>query len=88
MATDCLGNTALEGLLKGSIANRGIGIIDKATDIASLKNLNKQVGFSRLAPVLEEKPWLGAGTKLEWLGKSGLARGLGWAGVGFSALTP
>jgi hypothetical protein len=38
-----------------------------------------------LGPVLEEKPWLGAGTKLEWLGKSGLARGLGWAGVGFSA---
>ncbi|MBD1544055.1 WXG100 family type VII secretion target [Arthrobacter sp. IA7] len=82
-----LGNSALEGLLKGSAsANRGLGLIDKATDIASLKNLNKHVGFlSKLGPVLEEKPWLGAGTKLEWLGKSGLARGLGWAGVGFSA---
>lgn len=82
-----LGNSALDDLLKGSAsAHRGLGVIDKASDIASLKNLNKHVGIlSRLGPVLEEKPWLGAGTKLEWLGKSGLARGLGWAGVGFSA---
>jgi uncharacterized protein YukE len=82
-----LGNPALDDLLKGSAAaNRGLGLIDKASDIASLKNLNQHIGvLSKFGPVLEEKPWLGAGTKLEWLGKSGLARGLGWAGVGFSA---
>jgi uncharacterized protein YukE len=82
-----LGNPALDDLLKGSAAaHRGLGLIDKASDIASLKNLNQHIGvLSKFGPVLEEKPWLGAGTKLEWLGKSGLARGLGWAGVGFSA---
>ncbi|WP_458111643.1 WXG100 family type VII secretion target [Arthrobacter sp. R1-13] len=81
------GTAALEGLLSNSSkANRGIGIIDKATDLASLKNLHQYPGLSRLAPLLEEKPLIGAGTKLEWLGKSGLARGLGWAGVGFSAI--
>ena len=81
------GNTALEGLLRNSsTANRGIGLIDKATDIASLKNLHNYPGLTRLAPLLEEKPWIGKGSKLEWLGKGGLARGLGWAGVGFSAV--
>ncbi len=82
-----LGNTALDDLLKGSsTANRGVGLIDKASDIASLKNLNKYVGpLARFEGVFAEKPWLGAGTKLEWLGKSGVARTLGWAGVGFSA---
>ena len=80
---------ALEDLLKGSAAaNRGLAAIDKASDIASLKNLNKYIGplIKVRGRCLEEKPWLGAGTKLEWLGKSGLARGLGWAGVGFSAV--
>jgi uncharacterized protein YukE len=82
-----MGNSALDDMLKGSsAANRGIGLIDKASDIASLKNLNLHVpGLSRFGPLLEEKPWIGAGTKLEWLGKSGLGRTLGWAGVGFSA---
>ncbi|WP_181038728.1 WXG100 family type VII secretion target [Arthrobacter sp. Y81] len=81
-----LGNSALDDMLKGSAAaNRGLGLIDKATDIASLKNLHQFGVLKNLAPILEEKPWIGAGTKLEWLGKSGLARGLGWAGVGFSA---
>ncbi|WP_120523187.1 WXG100 family type VII secretion target [Arthrobacter celericrescens] len=81
-----LGNSALDDLLKGSgTANRGLGLIDKASDIASLKNLNQHVGIlSKFGPILEEKPWLGPGTKVEWLGKSGLARGLGWAGIGFS----
>ncbi|MEN8581591.1 WXG100 family type VII secretion target [Burkholderia sp. RS01] len=81
------GNKALEGLLKDSSkANRGIGVIDKASDIASLKNLNKYIGpLKNLAPILEEKPWIAAGSKAEWLGKSGLARGLGWTGVLFSA---
>lgn len=84
-----LGNSALDDLLKGSASKNGaLGLIDKASDIASLKNLNKHIpipGLSKFAPFLEEKAWLGAGTKLEWLGKSGLGRGLGWAGVGFSA---
>ena len=80
------GNAALEDILRNSSkANRGLGIIDKATDIASLKNLHQYGSLSRLAPLLEEKPWIGAGKSYEWLGKGGLARGLGWAGVGFSA---
>ena len=82
-----LGNSALDDMLKASSdARRGIGLIDKASEIASLKNLNLHNGaLSKFGPLLEEKAWIGAGTKLEWLGKSGLARGLGWAGVGFSA---
>ncbi|HEX9089425.1 MAG TPA: hypothetical protein VF867_18180 [Arthrobacter sp.] len=83
-----LSNPALDDLLKGSTAaNRGLAAIDKASDIVSLKNLNKYLGpLGKFEGVFAEKPWLGAGTKLEWLGKSGLARGLGWAGVGFSAV--
>lgn len=82
------GNQNLEKLLKDSgKANRILGRIDKASDIVSLKNLHQFGGpLSKLAPLLEEKAWIGAGTKFEWLGKSGLARGLGWAGVGFSAV--
>ena len=82
------GNRALEVLLKDTgKSSRILARIDKASDIASLKNLNKYIGpLSKFGPLLEEKAWLGAGTKLEWLGKSGLARGLGWAGIGFSAV--
>lgn len=82
------GNTALDDLLRESAkANRGLGLIDKASDIASLRNLDKYVGpLSRAEGFFAEKPWVGAGTKFEWLGKSGLARGLGWAGVGFSTV--
>ena len=81
------GNRALEVLLKDTgKSNRILARIDKASDIVSLKNLNKYIGpLSKFGPLLEEKAWIGAGSKLEWLGKSGLARGLGWAGVGFSA---
>ncbi|MGO4193236.1 hypothetical protein AB4Y67_16405 [Arthrobacter sp. YAF17] len=83
-----ISNPALDDLLKGSaVANRGLAAIDKASDIASLKNLNKYIGpLGKFEGFFAEKPWIGAGTKLEWLGKSGLARGLGWAGVGFSAV--
>ena len=82
------GNRALEVLLKDTgKSSRILARIDKASDIASLKNLHKYIGpLSKFGPLLEEKAWIGAGTKLEWLGKSGLARGLGWAGVGFSAV--
>ncbi|MDN4643640.1 hypothetical protein [Arthrobacter sp. PsM3] len=80
------GNRALEGLLKDTgKANRLLSRIDKASDIVSLKNLHQFGGpLSKLRPLLEEKAWIGAGSKMEWLGKSGLARGLGWAGVGFN----
>ena len=81
-----LGNSALDDMLKGSAAtNRGLGLIDRATDIASLKNLHKFDVLKKLAPILEEKPLIGKGTSYEWLGKGGLGRGLGWAGVAFSA---
>ncbi|WP_395398389.1 WXG100 family type VII secretion target [Arthrobacter sp. UC242_113] len=82
-----LGNSALEGLLKSSRDQRAIGLIDKASEIASLKNLNQHLpGLSRFASFLEEKPGLWAGKpQLEWLGKTGLARTLGWTGVAFNA---
>ncbi len=80
------GNKTLEGLLKDSSkASRTLNAIDKASDAASLKNLNNFVKpLDKLGGLVAEKPWLGKGTSLEWLGKSGIARGLGWAGVGFN----
>ena len=40
-----ISNPALDDLLKGSVAaNRGLAAIDKASDYASLKNLNKYIG--------------------------------------------
>ncbi len=82
------GNKALEGLLKDSTkGSRTLNAIDRASDIASLKNLNNFIKpLDKLGGLVAEKPWIGADTKLEWLGKSGLARGLGWAGVGFSTV--
>jgi uncharacterized protein YukE len=82
------GNKTLEGLLKDSTqGSRTLNAIDSASDAASLKNLNKFVKpLDKLGRLVAEKPWIGADTKLEWLGKSGLARGLGWAGVGFSTV--
>ena len=82
-----LGSKALTGLLKDAATkSKGLGFIDKASDIVSLKDLNRHIpALARFGPLLEEKPWLGAGKSWEWLGKSGLARGLGWAGVGFNA---
>ena len=80
------GNKALEGLLReSSKGSRTLNAIDKASDVASLKNLNSFIKpLDKLGGLVAEKPWLGAGTKYEWLGKSGIARGLGWAGVGFN----
>ena len=83
------GNTALEGLLRNSNANRGIGIIDKATDIASLKNLQQVHGpLSRLAPLLEEKPWIGGEPSSN--GWARAASPAGWAGPASASapLTP
>ncbi|RAM35981.1 hypothetical protein DBZ45_17685 [Arthrobacter globiformis] len=88
------GNKGLETLLKKSTENnRVLRLIDHASDIASLKNLNSFTEgtnrflkpLDRIASLTAEKAWIDAGGKFEWLGKSGLARGLGWAGVGFSA---
>jgi uncharacterized protein YukE len=80
------GNKTLEGLLKDSSkASRTLNAIDKASDAASLKNLNNFIKpLDKLGGLVAEKPWLGAGKSWEWLGKSGIARGLGWAGVGFN----
>lgn len=80
------GNKTLEGLLKDSSkASRTLNAIDKASDAASLKNLNSFIKpLDKLGGLVAEKPWLGAGKSWEWLGKSGIARGLGWAGVGFN----
>lgn len=82
-----LQSPSLEGLLKGSsTANKGVGIAEKVSDLASLKNLNQYIGpLSKFEGVFKEQAWLGKGTNVEWLGKSGLARGLGWAGIGFNA---
>lgn len=88
------GNKALDDLLKDSSkSSRTLKLIDKASDIASLKNLQDIKGpldkflgpLNKVASLTAEKSLIGEGTKYEWLGKVGLARGLGWAGVGFNA---
>jgi len=87
-AGNLLGSRPLRDLLAESAqTSRALGIVDKASDIASLKDLNKHIpGLSRLAPLLEERQLFGAGKSWDWLGKSGLSRTLGWAGVGFNAV--
>ena len=73
--------------------SRTLKLIDQASDVASLKNLQDIKGpldkflgpLNKVASLTAERSLVGAGTKYEWLGKAGLARGLGWAGVGFSA---
>ncbi|WP_307030062.1 WXG100 family type VII secretion target [Arthrobacter globiformis] len=81
------GNAALEKLLKSSgESSRALRLIDNASDIASLKNLHEYIPpLERFEGFFAEKSKFGVGKSWEWLGKSGLARGLGWAGVGFSA---
>lgn len=82
------GNAAVENLLKNSNqANRGLKFIDGASDVASLKNLQNYIKpLDKVRGFFAEKPWIGADTRFAWLGKSGLARGLGWGGVGFSTV--
>jgi uncharacterized protein YukE len=88
------GNKNLDTLLKESSKNsRALKFIDQASDVASLKNLQDIKGpldkflgpLNKVASLTAERSLLGEGTRYEWLGKAGLARGLGWAGVGFSA---
>ncbi|MGO4119972.1 WXG100 family type VII secretion target [Arthrobacter sp. YAF16] len=87
-ASNLLRSDPLKELLTASTkSSRALGLIDKASDIASLKDLNKHIpGLSRLAPLLEERQLFGANKSWDWLGKSGLSRTLGWAGVGFNAV--
>jgi uncharacterized protein YukE len=80
------GNAAFEDLLRASKANPALGLISKASDIASLKDLHKYIPpLERFQGFFEEKSKFGVGKSWEWLGKSGLSRGLGWTGVAFSA---
>jgi uncharacterized protein YukE len=81
-------NGPLDELLSQSGKSGGLtGALTKISDATSLKNLDRLTGLEGTwaSRFLAEKPWIGAGTKVEWLGKSGLGRTLGWAGVGFSA---
>lgn len=63
-------------------------LLDSATDWLGLKNLQKYIpALNQFGGVFKESPWLfkGQGAILEGLGKGGLGRGLGWAGVGLNA---
>ena len=62
-------------------------LLDSGTDLIGLKNLQKYVpALNQFGGVFKESPWLfkGQGSVLESLGKGGLGRGLGWAGVGLN----
>ena len=59
-------------------------LMDSATDLLGLKNLQYYVpALKQFGGFFKESPWLfkGQGAVLESLGKGGLGRGLGWAGV-------
>ncbi|AUZ35533.1 hypothetical protein C3B78_14450 [Arthrobacter sp. PGP41] len=63
-------------------------LLDSGTDLLGLKNLQKYVpALNQFGGVFKESPWLfkGQGSIMESLGKGGLGRGLGWAGVGLNA---
>ncbi|MDO5752255.1 WXG100 family type VII secretion target [Arthrobacter sp.] len=61
-------------------------IMDSATDLLGLKNLNKYFPqLNSMKGFFAEAPKFFKGTDLEWLGKSGLGRGVGWLSVGLSA---
>ncbi|MGX1160063.1 uncharacterized protein YukE [Arthrobacter sp. SLBN-100] len=63
-------------------------LLDSGTDLLGLKNLQKYVpALNQFGGVFKESTWLfkGHGPVLESLGKGGLGRGLGWAGVGLNA---
>ncbi|MCB5292920.1 WXG100 family type VII secretion target [Arthrobacter sp. SO3] len=78
-------NAAAWGRLPATSAT--YNLLDSATDLIGLKNLQKYVpAFNKFSGVFAESAWLfkGKGTVLEALGKGGLGRGLGWAGVGLN----
>lgn len=71
----------------GKLAARSApyNIMDSATDLLGLKNLNKYFPqLNSMKGFFAETPQLFKGSKLEWLGKGGLGRGLGWLGVGLN----
>lgn len=71
----------------GKLAARSapFNIMDSATDLTGLKNLNKYFPqLNSMKGFFAETPQLFKGGKLEWLGKGGLGRGLGWLGVGLN----
>ncbi len=71
----------------GKLASRSApyNLMDSATDLLGLKNLNKYFPqLNSMKGFFAETPQLFKGGNLEWLGKGGLGRGLGWLGVGLS----
>lgn len=63
------------------------GALDDTGNLLGLKNLNQYIpGLKGAAGFLEETPvfFKGMGDTMESLGKGGLGRALGWAGVGFN----
>ena len=63
------------------------GALDDTGNVLGLKNLNQYIpGLKGAAGFLEETPvfFKGMGETMESLGKGGLGRALGWAGVGFN----
>lgn len=60
-------------------------IMDSTTDLLGMKNLNKYFPqLNSMKGFFAESSVLFKGSKLDWLGKGGLGRGLGWLGVGLS----
>ena len=62
-------------------------LMDSATDLLGLKNLNKYFpALNGAKGFFEDSKWLfqGKGEIMESLGKNGLGRGLGWLGVGLN----
>ncbi|CAD6006653.1 WXG100 family type VII secretion target [Agreia sp. COWG] len=74
----------------GKLAARSApyNLMDSATDLIGLKNLNKYIpALDSAKDFFGENKWLfkGQGNIMESLGKGGLGRGLGWLGVGLGA---
>jgi uncharacterized protein YukE len=63
-------------------------LLDSTTDFLGAKNLQKYIpSLNKFSGVFAENKWLfqGKGEVLESLGKGGLGRAIGWAGVGLNA---
>lgn len=75
-----------EAILK-KLPSRSIpyNLMDSATDLLGARNLQKYFPQLRsMSGLFEEQAMLFKGSRLEWLGKGGLGRGLGWLGVGIN----
>lgn len=83
---DAFTDVGLWGKLPGKSVT--YNLLDSGADLLGLKNLQKYIpALNQFGGVFKESPWLfkGQGAILEGLGKGGLGRGLGWAGVGLNA---